>query len=82
MGILSADHVRAHYKFSESIEFAGNCIIALANDPKAMEKSGHILLVQELAKEYGVFEEDGSKFARRIFSPTNLVFIFNPISIE
>lgn len=46
---------------SESMEFAGKCIVAVANDPKRMEKTGNILLTQELSKEYNICEDDGSK---------------------
>jgi hypothetical protein len=46
---------------SESMEFAGKCIVAIANDPKRMEKTGHIVLTQELSKEYNIYEDDGSK---------------------
>jgi hypothetical protein len=44
------------------MEFAGKCIVALATDPKCSDKTGQILLVQELAREYNVQEEDGSEF--------------------
>lgn len=46
---------------SESMEYAGKCILALANDPKVMDKTGNILLTQELGKEYGIKEDDGSQ---------------------
>ncbi|KAI6181592.1 Dehydrogenase/reductase SDR family member 1 [Aphelenchoides besseyi] len=61
MKILSAAHVKEHYKYAESVEYAGRCIVAIANDPNRMEKTGKILLVQKLGEEYDVKEDDGSR---------------------
>ena len=38
---------------AESVEFAGKAIVKLAMDPKRVEKTGKIILVCDLAKEYG-----------------------------
>lgn len=43
----------------ESAEFAGRAVAALAADPGVMEKSGRLLLVAELAREYGFTDVDG-----------------------
>jgi len=44
---------------AETIEFQGKCLVALASDRNRFERTGQILFTQELAKEYGVFEDDG-----------------------
>jgi NAD(P)-dependent dehydrogenase (short-subunit alcohol dehydrogenase family) len=46
---------------SESPEFTGRVIDALAKDPKLMEKSGQILVGAELAALYGVKDIDGNQ---------------------
>lgn len=46
---------------SESPQFIGRAVIALATDPKVMEKSGAILVAAALAEEYGFEDIDGSK---------------------
>jgi len=44
---------------SESPQFIGRVIAALAGDPALMEKSGQVLVAAELALEYGVGDIDG-----------------------
>ncbi|OQV21919.1 Dehydrogenase/reductase SDR family member 1 [Hypsibius exemplaris] len=41
----------------ESTEFSGKAIVALANDPKLLEKTGKIITTKELSKEFG-FTDD------------------------
>lgn len=43
----------------ETPVFVGRAVAALANDPRVMEKTGHILLASELAGEYGFTDVDG-----------------------
>ena len=43
----------------ETPEFTGHVIWALYNDPELMKKSGQTLIGAELAKEYGIKDEDG-----------------------
>lgn len=43
----------------ESAEFAGRAVAALAADKDVMHKTGQLLLVAELAKEYGFTDVDG-----------------------
>ncbi len=50
-----------HFLHSESPLFVGRAIAALANDPSAMAKTGRILSSWELAREYGVVDEDGTR---------------------
>ena len=44
---------------SESPEFTGRVIAALARDPQLMERSGKVCVVAALAQEYGVSDVDG-----------------------
>merc|ERR1712165_554702 len=48
-----------HFSDAESVEFAGKSIVKLAIDPKRVEKTGRIILVCDLAKEYGFTDNDG-----------------------
>lgn len=47
------------FENAESVEFAGQAIAKLAMDPKRIEKTGKIVLVCDLAREYGFTDEDG-----------------------
>ena len=44
---------------AESPQLIGRVIDALHRDPKRMERSGRVLIVAELAQEYGITEADG-----------------------
>lgn len=45
----------------ESVEFPGLAVVALAKNPdKAMQKTGKILLTDEMAKEFGYVDIDGT----------------------
>jgi dehydrogenase/reductase SDR family protein 1 len=44
---------------SESPEFIGRVIAALARDPRLVERSGTVLVAAALAEEYGVSDVDG-----------------------
>ena len=44
---------------AESVEFFGKAITKLAMDPKRLEKTGKILFVCDLAREYDFTDEDG-----------------------
>jgi dehydrogenase/reductase SDR family member 1 len=46
---------------SESPQFIGRAIIALANDPNLMQKTGRVLVAAELAAEYGFTDIDGKQ---------------------
>jgi dehydrogenase/reductase SDR family member 1 len=46
---------------SESPQFIGRTIAALANDPKIMEKSGQAFVAASLAIEYGITDIDGKQ---------------------
>jgi NAD(P)-dependent dehydrogenase (short-subunit alcohol dehydrogenase family) len=44
---------------SESTQYTGRAVVALAADPNVMQKSGCILTVGDLAREYGFTDIDG-----------------------
>ncbi|NIB39163.1 SDR family NAD(P)-dependent oxidoreductase [Pseudomaricurvus alkylphenolicus] len=46
---------------SESPQFVGRAVVALATDDKVLEKSGRVLIAAELAQEYGFTDIDGSQ---------------------
>jgi dehydrogenase/reductase SDR family protein 1 len=44
---------------SESPQFIGRAVVALASDPSVMEKTGRVLVAASLAQEYGFTDIDG-----------------------
>jgi len=46
---------------AESGVFGGRIIAQLFNDPHRIERSGHVLATRLLAREYGVFDTDGTQ---------------------
>jgi hypothetical protein len=44
---------------TESPAYLGRAVVALAADPRVIEKAGRILTVGELAPEYGFTDVDG-----------------------
>jgi hypothetical protein len=46
---------------TESPEYIGRAVVALASDPKVMEKSGQVLTAGDLAVEYGFTDIDGRR---------------------
>jgi NAD(P)-dependent dehydrogenase (short-subunit alcohol dehydrogenase family) len=44
---------------TESVEYVGRAIVALASDPDVIKKSGQTLRVRDLAHEYGFTDIDG-----------------------
>ena len=44
---------------TESTEYVGRAVVALAADPNRMQKSGQTLMVGELARESGFTDVDG-----------------------
>lgn len=57
--MANADHF--DLSNSESPQFIGRAVAALAADPKIMEKSGRILVAAALAQEYGFTDIDGKQ---------------------
>jgi NAD(P)-dependent dehydrogenase (short-subunit alcohol dehydrogenase family) len=48
---------------TESAEFVGRAIAALAADPNVLEKSGGVFTTPELAREYGFTDVDGTQMS-------------------
>jgi hypothetical protein len=46
---------------SESPQFAGRAVAALAADPHILDKSGRVLVTAALAEEYGFTDVDGRR---------------------
>jgi hypothetical protein len=55
------------YDLSESTEYIGRAVAALANDKQAIKKTGRICMVADLAQEYGFTDVDGRTVPR--FAP-------------
>uniref|UniRef100_A0A7E4VIW8 NAD(P)-binding protein n=1 Tax=Panagrellus redivivus TaxID=6233 RepID=A0A7E4VIW8_PANRE len=49
------------YEKGETTEFSGQCIAALAADPKAFDSTGQILTTAALAKKYNLKDSDGTQ---------------------
>jgi NAD(P)-dependent dehydrogenase (short-subunit alcohol dehydrogenase family) len=43
---------------TDSVEYGGKAVLALANDPQVMRKTGQTLRVQDLAREYGFHDAE------------------------
>jgi len=50
-----------YLKFTESPEYVGRAVVAVASDPNVLEKSGKVLPVGDLAEEYGFTDVDGRR---------------------
>jgi NAD(P)-dependent dehydrogenase (short-subunit alcohol dehydrogenase family) len=49
------------YDLSESTEYAGRAVVALASDAGVLAKSGSLVYVADLAQEYGFTDVDGTR---------------------
>lgn len=63
-GLVRTESVMANAKFfdmsnSESPQFIGRAVAALAADPAIMDKSGQVLVAAALGREYGFTDVDG-----------------------
>lgn len=52
---------KQRYKFRESVEYVGKCVVALATDKNVMSKSGKCLITSDLGDLYGFVDDDGHK---------------------
>ena len=43
----------------ETPRFTGRAVVALATDPERFEKTGEVLIVSDLGREYGFTDVDG-----------------------
>jgi len=46
---------------SESPEFVGRVVAALARDPSQMDDTGRVLVAAAIAERYGITDVDGSR---------------------
>jgi NAD(P)-dependent dehydrogenase (short-subunit alcohol dehydrogenase family) len=70
--VMAHDHTVEELTRTESVEYIGRAVAALAADPSVMIKSGSILTVGDLAREYGFTDTDGSQPpAFQISNPTD-----------
>lgn len=58
-GMFEAAGNKDYLKFTESPEYVGRAVAALAADPSVMDKSGMVLTVGDLAVAYGFTDVDG-----------------------
>jgi NAD(P)-dependent dehydrogenase (short-subunit alcohol dehydrogenase family) len=62
MGVTEATwQTSPHMKRTESVQYIGRAVLALATDPNLLEKSGRVLTVGDLAAEYGFTDTDGTQ---------------------
>jgi NAD(P)-dependent dehydrogenase (short-subunit alcohol dehydrogenase family) len=59
--VMAHGHTREELSRTESVEYIGRAVAALAADANVLEKSGRILTVGDLAREYGFTDVDGSQ---------------------
>jgi NAD(P)-dependent dehydrogenase (short-subunit alcohol dehydrogenase family) len=67
--LLTTDALRKQFRFdlSESTEYVGRAVAALAADRNVMRQSGRVHFVADLAEEYGFTDIDGRRVPR--FAP-------------
>uniref|UniRef100_A0A914DE93 Dehydrogenase/reductase SDR family member 1 n=1 Tax=Acrobeloides nanus TaxID=290746 RepID=A0A914DE93_9BILA len=53
------EQLKKNIQNAESVEYSGKAIVALATDPKVLDKTGKILITADLGKEYGFKDIDG-----------------------
>jgi hypothetical protein len=51
-------HLPEELEQTDSVELGGQAVLALATDPNALEKTGKILRVRDVAQEYGFKDID------------------------
>jgi NAD(P)-dependent dehydrogenase (short-subunit alcohol dehydrogenase family) len=63
---MKTDAVKKQFRFdlSESPEYIGRAVAALAADPEALRKTGQLLWAADLAQEYGFTDTDGRYIPR------------------
>jgi len=60
-GAFEAVGNKDYLNFTESPEYVGRAVVAVASDPNVMDKSGEVLAVGDLAAEYGFTDIDGRR---------------------
>jgi NAD(P)-dependent dehydrogenase (short-subunit alcohol dehydrogenase family) len=63
---MKTDKLKKQFRFdlSESPEYIGRAVVALASDPDPVKKNGRLLWVCDLAEEYGFTDTDGRRIPR------------------
>ena len=63
---MKTDEIKKQFRFdlSESPEYVGRAVAALAADPDAVKKNGRLLWACDLAEEYGFTDIDGRRIPR------------------
>ncbi|KAL4237412.1 Dehydrogenase reductase SDR member [Mactra antiquata] len=56
---IKQSQMKQVFEQGETIEFSGQCVAALANDPDIMKVSGKIVLTCDLARKYGLKDKEG-----------------------
>ena len=58
---MKTEALKKQFRFdlSETVEYVGRAVVALAADPNAVRKNGELLWACDLAKEYGFTDTDG-----------------------
>ena len=66
---MKTDALKKQFRFdlSETVEYIGRAVVALAADSNAIEKNGELLWACDLAREYGFTDTDGRYIPR--FNP-------------
>jgi len=57
--VLAHDHTPEELATTESVEYIGRAVVALATDRGVMEKTGQVLRTRELGRDYGFTDIDG-----------------------
>lgn len=58
---LDKNIIQENYKFGESVEYVGKCVVHLAKDKNIMSKSGKIFITGDLGDIYGFLDDNGQK---------------------
>jgi NAD(P)-dependent dehydrogenase (short-subunit alcohol dehydrogenase family) len=63
---MTSDAIKKKFRFdlSETVEYIGRAVVALATAPDAVQKNGELLWVCDLAKEYGFTDTNGRYIPR------------------
>jgi NAD(P)-dependent dehydrogenase (short-subunit alcohol dehydrogenase family) len=63
---MKTEAIKKQFRFdlSETVEYIGRAVVALAADPDAIRKNGELLWVCDLAREYGFTDTDGRYIPR------------------
>lgn len=60
--VMGTETMTESFMNGETIEYPGKAVVAVAQDPKKMRKTGKILITADLGAEYGFKDIDGGFF--------------------